>query len=83
MIASVENHLGDDCRQTGKLAWRQGWKIRLATTAPELENYHGGRQSASAGIIEEDHAGLKVLLSDKDAGIGKIGCNVDFPTCRN
>jgi hypothetical protein len=30
----VENHLGDDCSQTGKLAWRQGWQINLA--APPL-----------------------------------------------
>jgi hypothetical protein len=28
----VENQLGGDCRQTGKLTWRQGWQINLAAT---------------------------------------------------
>jgi hypothetical protein len=29
----VENHRGGDYRQTGKLAWRRGWKINLAATS--------------------------------------------------
>jgi len=62
----VENHLGDDCRQTGKLAWRQGWKIRLATTAPELENYHGGRQ---AGTLPAKRGGTYVSFDKIDDGI--------------
>jgi hypothetical protein len=33
LIASVENHLGADCNQTGKLTWRKylsNWKITMA-----------------------------------------------------
>jgi hypothetical protein len=32
LIASVENNLGADCGQTGKLAWRREWQINLAQT---------------------------------------------------
>jgi hypothetical protein len=46
----VENHRGGDNRQTGKLTWRRGWKIKLAAPPSKLENYHGGRHTNNKTI---------------------------------
>jgi hypothetical protein len=54
----VENQLGGDYCQTGKLTWRQRWQINLAATPHKLENYHGARQQET----HQDTQGIEHLL---------------------